>query len=753
MLVRSLYALAVASVIGLSAPLAVSQEETPAKATPLEPPAILSKRPVLPKSDTNQSTKYRLPSGKVIDKKDLVRKEGPPTLNVPDKVVRPEPTLKPPAFPEAEVRWETITAVLPGESDPSIIPYAIENGIAVLDGDIELGPVNRLADTWALPEPLEEGASGQQATTTRRQGLNALVNTDALWRSGRIPYTATGLPAADQAALDAAVRSLNLKTNLTLVPRTTEADYVAVVIDNTIPGAGRSSLGRQKGRQVLRLKAGRCGSGCITHEFLHAAGFAHEQSRSDRDNYIDILEDNILKKGKGNFKFKKGSQPVGPYDFRSIMHYSATAFGKECEGGATCTTLRAKPSTNYNGRLGGSVLTNTDILGINATYPVTSLASGYDWVDGAIASFVAVGDLNGDGKAEFAVGRRATGRDRLKIYDGGASDNRSIVFSAGVDWGDGAYLTDVAFGDVDGDGLLEIGVTRRSTTNNRYFIYDDLQHGGALLTSGGADWGGSYYATSIAFGDIDNDGRDEFAIGRKAGEHGRYYLFDDARAGAPYKRLHIGGSDWGSGGYTTALAFGDTNGDGRDELGVARKSGTNMRYEVLKWTGTALQQVGSGGADWGDSYYANAIAFGNIDNDPGKEMLVGRVAGENARFFLLDDQAHGFALIDKGGELWGDAYFAVAVDFGDVDGDGDNEIVVARHAKENKRLMVFDYDAATRKIRPLPYNEAFPGTISAMDAATGDIDGDGRDDIIVSNTARKQGQARFQLLLSGKHVN
>jgi hypothetical protein len=40
-----------------------------------------------------------------------------------------------------------------------------------------------------------------------------------------------------------------------------------------------------------------------------------------------------------------------------------------------------------------------------------------------------------------------------------------------------------------------------------------------------------------------------------------------------------------------------------------------------------------------------------------------------------------------------------------------------------------------------------------MDAATGDIDGDGRDDIIVSNTARKQGQARFQLLLSGKHVN
>ena len=52
----------------------------------------------------------------------------------------------------------------------------------------------------------------------------------------------------------------------------------------------------KKGNQTLSL-----GSDCyypevIIHEFIHAFGFGHEQSRPDRDQYVEIMWDNIGKR-------------------------------------------------------------------------------------------------------------------------------------------------------------------------------------------------------------------------------------------------------------------------------------------------------------------------------------------------------------------------------------------------------------------------------------------------------------------------
>ncbi|XP_037084875.1 blastula protease 10-like [Pollicipes pollicipes] len=74
------------------------------------------------------------------------------------------------------------------------------------------------------------------------------------------------------------------------------------------------------------------GKGCaalvtVAHEISHALGFFHEQSRPDRDQYVEVLWDNIKQGKEANFRIKENAETLGvKYDFRSIMHYAKFAF-------------------------------------------------------------------------------------------------------------------------------------------------------------------------------------------------------------------------------------------------------------------------------------------------------------------------------------------------------------------------------------------------------------------------------------------
>ena len=60
------------------------------------------------------------------------------------------------------------------------------------------------------------------------------------------------------------------------------------------------------------------------HEIAHALGLWHQQQRQDRDTYITINWDN-LNYYSSQFLKAGGTKSFDvPYDFGSIMHYSAT---------------------------------------------------------------------------------------------------------------------------------------------------------------------------------------------------------------------------------------------------------------------------------------------------------------------------------------------------------------------------------------------------------------------------------------------
>lgn len=105
-----------------------------------------------------------------------------------------------------------------------------------------------------------------------------------------------------------------------------ESDYIKVIDENWLC---QSSVGMKGGMQIMKLSDGCHTRGTVVHEFMHALGFWHEQSRSDRDNKVDVNWNNIKTGKSGNFNKYSNSDSMGhPYDYGSIMHYGTHAFSK-----------------------------------------------------------------------------------------------------------------------------------------------------------------------------------------------------------------------------------------------------------------------------------------------------------------------------------------------------------------------------------------------------------------------------------------
>jgi len=67
-------------------------------------------------------------------------------------------------------------------------------------------------------------------------------------------------------------------------------------------------------------------------------GLSHEQSRSDRDNYITINFDNIEEQFQPQFEKTQTNNELGEYDYKSVMQYPSWGFSKKSFELITMTT-------------------------------------------------------------------------------------------------------------------------------------------------------------------------------------------------------------------------------------------------------------------------------------------------------------------------------------------------------------------------------------------------------------------------------
>ena len=311
---------------------------------------------------------------------------------------------------------------------------------------------------------------------------------------------------------------------------------------------------------------------------------------------------------------------------------------------------------------------------------------------------IAWGDVDGDGSLDLAVGNSSISRvyhNQLGVLPTTASSTLAVADKT----------QRIALGDMNGDGRLDLAVGNYREPSHVY-----LNVGGSFIST--PDWSSpnGLRTTSIAWGDVDGDGTLDLAIGNNYQPVQVYRNEGGTLSAAP-----IWSSDEIS--NTTSLAWGDMNGDGDLDLAVGTSGEPNRVYlnhsgqlsTSATWTPTAAENTTS-------------VVWGDVDNDGDLDLAVGN-GGTPSRIYRNDGGTLTRVPVWSSG--WSD--YTTSIAWGDVDGDGDLDLAVGNDQQPNR---LYRNDGGT-----LTSGSAWI-TIegdSTTSVAWGDVDGDGDLDLAVGN--------------------
>jgi astacin len=166
------------------------------------------------------------------------------------------------------------------------------------------------------------------------------------------------MPSVQSDQIRRAIGFYNNRTNIRWVPRTSESNHVEFVYSGS--GGCSSYVGMIGGRQTINF-SNWCGVAGAMHEMGHAIGFHHEQSRSDRDDFIRI-DCSFNNCNDINWRIMSEARPYRRYDYYSIMHYGAF-------WGSRQVIFPLDPNVDPLRVGASSRLTAKDISAVNFLYP------------------------------------------------------------------------------------------------------------------------------------------------------------------------------------------------------------------------------------------------------------------------------------------------------------------------------------------------------------------------------------------------
>jgi FG-GAP-like repeat/FG-GAP repeat len=365
-------------------------------------------------------------------------------------------------------------------------------------------------------------------------------------------------------------------------------------------------------------------------------------------------------------------------------------------------------------------------------------ASFYPYGSMVVSSVeVALGDVNGDGSLDIVLSASTPGGTEVKAIDAGGSQLADFYVL------DPAILpgASVAAGDLDGDGRAEIVLGGGPTTDAPWPpVENGPDQRVAVYEPSGASVGGfTAYpglfqgGVRVALADLDRDHRPEIVTAPGPGTPAEIGIFSQQWVNGRDRGTRLGHflafdpSFLGG----ASVATGDIDGDGNPEIVVAAGKGRSPEVKVFDASGHELFSFLAFDAGYQGGV---SVAAGDLDGDGRAEIVVGTLAGP-AHIRIFEGAAR------RGPDI---APFAsngpgVEVGVADLAGNGDGVIVAGAAAGASPRLAIVDPSSGA-VLHSVDLDASLPNGIRV---AGGDVNGDGRDEIVVTPGWGGDGQVRI----------
>lgn len=426
--------------------------------------------------------------------------------------------------------------------------------------------------------------------------------------------------------------------------------------------------------------------------------------------------------------FSPSSGPIGSSVTITGTGFNTTANQNVVFFGATQAVVTAASSTSLTVTvpLGANYqhisvtnladnLTAYSLQPFNVTFSGNILfANSTSFPSGGNLNSVKIGDIDGDGKADLVATDGA-----VRVFRN-LSTPGAINFAVNVGLGVSGTAVWASIGDIDGDGKPDLAVADQSNSSIAVFL--NTSTSGTISFATALNFSTGAFCNLVVIGDIDGDGKPDLATANfNSGNVS--VLRNTSTLGTISFATKI---DYATGSGCSSVAIGDIDGDGKTDLVSANNYSKNI--SVLRNTSTS-----------GSISFATKVDFTVASSSQTLGIQIGNIDGDGKLDVVVTGSLNGVASVFLNTSTVGVVNFATKVDFslsnpssvslGDIDGDGRLDIATSD-------LGLVSVLRNTSTIGTASFATKVDFTIGgnySLSLDLGDIDNDGRTDLVATN--------------------